>query len=46
VGADAVFLAVVDRPQVKDVLLVAPAGLDLLELLVVDRDLVGGQLVV
>jgi hypothetical protein len=39
VGADAVFFAVVDRAQVEDVLLVAPAALDLLELLVVERQL-------
>jgi hypothetical protein len=46
VGADAVFFAVVDRAQVEDVLLVAPAALDLLELFVVERELGGAEVVV
>ncbi len=46
VGADAVFFSVVDRAQVEDVLLVAPAVLDLDQLLVVDGDLVGGEVIV
>jgi hypothetical protein len=46
VGADAAFLAVVDRAQAEDVLLVAPAALDLLELFAVETDLVGAEIVV
>jgi hypothetical protein len=46
VSPDAVLLAVVDRAQVEDVLLVAPGARDLLELLVVEGELVGGQLIV
>ena len=44
VGADAVLAAVVDRPQVDDLLHVAPAALDFQELLVADGDVLGGQL--
>jgi hypothetical protein len=44
VGADAFFLAVVDRAQVDDLLEVAPAALDFQELLVAGRDVLGGQL--
>ena len=44
VGADALFLAVVDRAQVDDLLQVAPAALDFQELLVAERDVLGGQL--
>ena len=38
VGADAVLAAVVDGPQVDDLLHVAPAALDFQELLVAERD--------
>ena len=43
VGADAFFLAVVDRSQVDDLLEVAPAALCFQELLVAQRDVLGGQ---
>jgi hypothetical protein len=43
VGADAVFEPVIDRPQVQDLLHVAPAALDLEELLVAQRDVLRGQ---
>ena len=43
VGADAVFEAVVDRAQVQDLLHVPPAAFDLQELLVAQRDVLGGQ---
>ena len=45
VGSTAVLLAMVDGPQVEDVLLVAPPALDLLELLVVARDLRGADVI-
>src|SRR5208337_2428021 len=44
VGADAFFLAVVDRAQVDDLLHVAPAALDFQELLIAQRDVLGGHL--
>ena len=43
VGADAVLLAVVDGAQVEGGLHVAPAALDLEQLLVAERDVLGGQ---
>jgi len=43
VGADAFFLAVVDRAQVDDLLEVSPAALDFQELLAAERDVLGGQ---
>src|SRR4030095_9434505 len=43
VGADARFQPVVDRPQVDDLLEVAPAAVDLEQLLVAQRDVVGGE---
>src|ERR1700678_4711866 len=46
VGADAFFLAVVDRAQVDDLLHVAPAALDFEELLVAQGDVLGGQVTV
>jgi hypothetical protein len=44
VGADAFFLAMVDRAQVDDLLEVAPAALGFQELLVPQGDVLGGQL--
>jgi hypothetical protein len=44
VGADAFFLAVVDGAQVDDLFDVAPAALDLQELLVAEGDVLGGEL--
>src|SRR6266567_533088 len=44
VGADALFLAVVDRAQVDDLLHVAPAALDLEQLLISQGDVLGGHL--
>ena len=41
VGADALFLAVVDGAQVDDLLHVAPAALDLQQLPVAQRDVLG-----
>lgn len=43
VGADPVPAAVIDRAQVQDLLHVAPAPLDFQELLVAQRDVLGGQ---
>src|SRR6266508_4656965 len=43
VGADAVLEAVVDGPQVDDLLDVAPAPLDLQQLLVAKRDVLSAQ---
>src|SRR6266511_4009857 len=43
VGADAFFQAVVDRPQVDDLFHVPPAAFDFQQLLVADRDVLGGQ---
>jgi hypothetical protein len=40
-GADALLLAVVDRPQVDDLLDVAPGALDMPQLLVAEGDLRG-----
>jgi hypothetical protein len=44
VGADAFFLAVVDRAQVDDLLEVAPAVFDFQELLVAQGDVLRGEL--
>src|SRR5665647_2524129 len=44
VGADALFFAVVDGPQVDDLLHVPPAALDLVELLVAEGDVRGREL--
>src|SRR6266516_4103827 len=43
VGADAFFEAVVDRSEVDDLFHVPPTAFDLEELLVADRDVLGGQ---
>src|SRR6266540_3368438 len=43
VGADAFFQAVVDRSQVDDLFHVPPAAFDFQQLLVADRDVLGGQ---
>jgi len=43
VRADVVFAAVIDGPQVQDALQVAPAALDLQQLLVAQRDVLGRQ---
>jgi len=44
VGADAFFLAMVDRAQVDDLLEVAPAALDFQQLLIPQRDVLGREL--
>jgi hypothetical protein len=43
VGADPLLLAVIDRPQVDDLLHVAPAALDFQQLLVTQRDVLGAH---
>jgi len=43
VRADAVFAAVMDGPQVQGALQVAPAALDLQQLLVAQRDVLGAE---
>jgi hypothetical protein len=43
VGADALFLAVVDRAQVDDLLEVALAAFDFEDLLICQRDVLGRQ---
>ena len=42
-GADAFFEVVVDRSQVDDLFHVPPAAFDFEQLLVADRDVLGGQ---